>query len=138
MTRPCKLLARMEDYLIANVALMVGLVFKRTRVFHNDMFIAGDCLLVEVAMCEEGHMFCKDCLRRGAGVQIGDQNTQISCLTNCGSTFSLAVLQTNLPPTVFSRYLPFSETFRISLNSWLFFAQVTPKTTIGGDSGSWS
>jgi len=65
----------------------------------------GDCLLSEAATCEEGHMFCKDCLRRGAGVQIGDQKTQISCLIACGSTFPLTVLQSKLSSLVFSRLL---------------------------------
>jgi len=65
----------------------------------------GDCLLTEVAMCEKGHMFCKDCIRRGSGVQIGDQKTMIGCLADCKSTFSLTVLKKYLSPNIFSRLL---------------------------------
>ena len=65
----------------------------------------GDCLLAEVAMCDAGHMFCRDCLRRGANVQIGDQKTQIDCLSSCDEKFPLQLLQATLRPNVFSRLL---------------------------------
>jgi len=78
---------------------------KTGSLFECQCCFDGDCLLTEVAMCEEGHMFCKECIRRGAGVQIGDQKTGISCLTQCDASFSLAVLKVNLSATVFSRLL---------------------------------
>jgi len=78
---------------------------KTGGLFDCECCFDGDCLLTEIAMCEEGHMFCKDCIRRGSGVQIGDQKTQIGCLAECSSTFSLTVLKKYLSPNVFSRLL---------------------------------
>lgn len=65
----------------------------------------SDCLVAEVAMCEAGCMFCRDCVRRGAEVQIGDSKATISCLLSCGENFPLAVLQTLLPPQMYSKVL---------------------------------
>jgi len=96
---------RHQEKLEARHTKAVEAARKTGGLFDCQCCFDGDCLLTEVAMCEEGHMFCKDCIKRGSGVQIGDQKTQISCLTDCGSTFPLAVLQANLAPTVFSRLL---------------------------------
>jgi len=62
-----------------------------------------ECLVAEVAMCEAGCMFCRDCVRRGAGVQIGDNKADIACLVKCGENIPLAVLQTVLTSKMYSR-----------------------------------
>merc|ERR1719186_1842917 len=48
-------------------------------------------------------MFCKDCVKRGAEVQIGDSKAIISCLNSCGDNIPLAVLQRLLPASTFSK-----------------------------------
>jgi len=65
----------------------------------------SDCLVGEVAMCEAGCMFCRECVRRGAGVQIGDNKATISCLLGCGEDFPLPVLQMVLPNQMYSKLL---------------------------------
>jgi len=71
--------------------------------FECQICFDSDCLVADVAMCEKGCMFCRDCVRRGAEVQIGDSKSVISCLTNCGDTIPVGVLQVVLPTTMFSK-----------------------------------
>ena len=102
-----KLESKIRDHQ-ANMEVQHNMAVEAARktggLFECECCFDGDCLLTEVAMCEDGrHMFCKDCIRRGSGVQIGDQKTQISCLADCSSTFSLTVLKKILSPNIFSR-----------------------------------
>jgi len=71
--------------------------------FECQVCFDSDCLVAEVAMCDTGCMFCRDCVRRGAEVQIGDSKSAISCLTSCGEDIPMAVLQLVLPNTMFSK-----------------------------------
>ncbi|KAF9917338.1 hypothetical protein BX616_001325 [Lobosporangium transversale] len=42
-----------------------------------------------VAQCEEGHLFCLQCSRRGAEVELGYQRTVLKCMTSgCTAVFS--------------------------------------------------
>lgn len=50
-------------------------------------------------------MFCKDCVARGAEVQMGDNKVPITCLEQCPAKFSMGVLGKALSPVVFSAYL---------------------------------
>ena len=38
-----------------------------------------------------GHMFCRDCVRRGSEVQIGDNKIRINCLQDCQAEIELRV-----------------------------------------------
>jgi len=71
--------------------------------FECQVCFDSDCLVVEVAMCDGGCMFCRDCVRRGSEVQIGDSKSVISCLTGCGENIPVAVLQVVLPATMLSK-----------------------------------
>eukprot|EP00092_Neocalanus_flemingeri_P046553 GFUD01052404.1.p1 GENE.GFUD01052404.1~~GFUD01052404.1.p1 ORF type:complete len:647 (-),score=285.05 GFUD01052404.1:100-2040(-) len=71
--------------------------------FECQICLDSECLVAEVAMCEAGCMFCRDCVRRGAEVQIGDSKSIISCLITCGEDIPLAVLQLVLPAAMFSK-----------------------------------
>merc|ERR1711892_55259 len=59
------------------------------------------CLLVELCMCEESCMFCRECVRRGAEVAIGEGKTVIDCFAGCGSVIGDEILRTVLPIQVF-------------------------------------
>jgi len=76
---------------------------KEGGLFECKVCLDSDCLVVEVVMCEAGCMFCKDCVKRGAEVQIGDSKSIISCLNSCGDNIPLAVLQRLLPASTFSK-----------------------------------
>lgn len=64
-----------------------------------------DVLFEESTVCEEGDIFCKNCVRKGAEVRIGEGHTTFPCLKDCGVYFSLDVLQTVLHESVFSKLL---------------------------------
>nr|CAD7261137.1 unnamed protein product [Timema shepardi] len=64
-----------------------------------------DIILEDMAACNDGHLFCKECVKRGAETQIGDDKTVFPCLTTCEAEFSLKTLQAVLKPSIFSRML---------------------------------
>ncbi|XP_067012881.2 uncharacterized protein [Anabrus simplex] len=66
---------------------------------------AGDVLVEDMAACEAGHLFCKECVLRGTETQIGDGKTTFPCFSDCTSEFSLKTLKDILKPSVFSRLL---------------------------------
>jgi len=64
----------------------------------------NECLLEEVYMCSSDHMFCGDCMRRGAGVQIGDNKVAITCFSeNCDNEFDLVMLKKVLRRKVYDK-----------------------------------
>ena len=71
--------------------------------FECQVCLDSDCLVAEVVMCDKGCMSCKDCVRRGAEVQIGDGKSIISCIISCGDNIPLAALQLVLPAPMFSK-----------------------------------
>jgi hypothetical protein len=62
-----------------------------------------ESLLIEVCMCTAGHMFCPDCVRRGAEVGIGDNKTRINCMQDCTAEIEPRVLERVLKPSIFQR-----------------------------------
>lgn len=57
------------------------------------------------AECNEGHLFCFVCIRRGTEVTLADGAAHVKCFAECQSEFSLVTLQKVLPPTKFSALL---------------------------------
>lgn len=50
----------------------------------------------EMACCENNHVFCKECVKKGCEVKIGEGKLDFPCLTSCEAQFSLQVLQVYL------------------------------------------
>lgn len=50
-------------------------------------------MVEDIACCEAGHIFCKDCVRKGCEVVIGQGKLHFPCLEMCDSYFSLQILQ---------------------------------------------
>lgn len=47
----------------------------------------------DIYECENGCIFCKNCIRRGTEVAFGDGKLEFVCLNSCSSFFSLRTLQ---------------------------------------------
>merc|ERR1719510_1832689 len=55
------------------------------------------CLDMEMLACLKGHLFCKECIKRGSDVAIGDGKASLSCFfEGCNSLFDLKVLNNAL------------------------------------------
>ncbi|PSN43918.1 hypothetical protein C0J52_03662 [Blattella germanica] len=67
--------------------------------FNNEL------LDLEVDTCTEGHIFCKECIKKSAEIAISEGRCHFLCLTNCLAEFSLRVIQGLLKPTVFSKMI---------------------------------
>ncbi|KAJ9582255.1 hypothetical protein L9F63_003384 [Diploptera punctata] len=65
----------------------------------------NELLDTDVATCMDGHIFCKQCIKRSAEIDIGDGSCYFSCLTSCKAEFSLKIMQLVLNPTTFSKML---------------------------------
>ncbi|XP_011700525.1 PREDICTED: uncharacterized protein LOC105457516 isoform X2 [Wasmannia auropunctata] len=61
-----------------------------------------ECMPSKCSTCEDGHVFCNTCIIRSTDVVLGDGNTRIDCLIQCGCEFPISVLQRVLLPTKFS------------------------------------
>uniref|UniRef100_A0A1B6F327 RING-type domain-containing protein n=1 Tax=Cuerna arida TaxID=1464854 RepID=A0A1B6F327_9HEMI len=59
----------------------------------------------DCAACNEGDLFCKSCILKSTAIRIGDGCTTFPCLLDCGSHFSLHLLQNLLEARVFSKLL---------------------------------
>jgi len=59
----------------------------------------------ELLPCKGGHVYCKECVNRGANVAIGDGKTIIQCLGQCEEEIGWKELQQALPPNVLSKLL---------------------------------
>ena len=66
---------------------------KTGALFECQVCYDEDCLLRDVAMCETGYLLCRECVRRGAGVAIGDGKSDIECLAGCGARMGDDVLR---------------------------------------------
>eukprot|EP00088_Acartia_fossae_P053664 TRINITY_DN6122_c0_g1_i5.p1 TRINITY_DN6122_c0_g1~~TRINITY_DN6122_c0_g1_i5.p1 ORF type:complete len:740 (+),score=192.63 TRINITY_DN6122_c0_g1_i5:286-2220(+) len=64
-----------------------------------------ECLLDEMCTCaaEKFHMFCRDCVRRGAEAQIGENKTRITCFQDCQGEIELRVLKNVLKPKIYEK-----------------------------------
>lgn len=62
----------------------------------------AECVPSKCCNCDNGHIFCNECVINGTNAILGDGDTHIKCFANCGSEFSLSFLQTILAPTTFS------------------------------------
>ena len=49
---------------------------------------SADCLLEDMIPCKAGHLYCRDCIKRGTSVAIGDGKTVIQCLGHCQEEIS--------------------------------------------------
>lgn len=63
--------------------------------------------------CNEGHVFCHECIIRGTESALADAEAHVRCFTDCQSEFSLATLQKVLPPTKFSALLQKRQTAEV-------------------------
>ncbi|KAF2886030.1 hypothetical protein ILUMI_20143, partial [Ignelater luminosus] len=57
----------------------------------------------DIYKCENGCVFCKNCVRSGAEVAFGDGKLDFVCLNNYTSHFNLQTLQAVLNPKMFSK-----------------------------------
>ena len=62
-------------------------------------------MLEDTLSCPEGHLFCKECIRRSAEEVVGQGRVNFSCLTDCQSEFSTNTLQQVLTSKMFSLVL---------------------------------
>ncbi|XP_015178852.1 PREDICTED: uncharacterized protein LOC107067667 [Polistes dominula] len=61
-----------------------------------------ECMPSKCSSCDNGHIFCNDCIIKGTNLKLAESETHIYCFVNCTSEFSLSILQNVLPPTTFS------------------------------------
>ena len=66
---------------------------------------SADCLPEDMISCKGGHLYCKECISRGASVAIGDGKTVIECLGHCTEEIGWQELQKVLTPNVLSKLL---------------------------------
>lgn len=52
--------------------------------------------------CEDGHLFCSNCIVRSTELILAEGKAHINCLLDCGNEFPLSILQKVLSPTKFS------------------------------------
>ncbi|KAF9984449.1 hypothetical protein BGZ75_003960 [Mortierella antarctica] len=76
----------------------------------NELIECGCCFDEvapnRVAQCEDGHLFCMECSRRGAEVEIGYQRTVLKCMSaGCKSAFTDSEAIKFLPSAVFKGLL---------------------------------
>ncbi|XP_069117646.1 uncharacterized protein [Argopecten irradians] len=63
----------------------------------------NECMIEDMASCQDGHLFCKDCIKRSSEVAIGDGLCVFPCFTDdCKYQFPLPVLQEVMSPNMFS------------------------------------
>ncbi|XP_043248721.1 uncharacterized protein DDB_G0292642-like isoform X2 [Colletes gigas] len=62
----------------------------------------NECMPCKCSTCDDGHIFCNSCIRRGIETKLANGETNTSCFINCVGEFRLSTLQKILPPTLFS------------------------------------
>ncbi|XP_067009558.2 E3 ubiquitin-protein ligase RNF216 [Anabrus simplex] len=80
-------------------AKAAGTLLECACCFNNEL------LPEDVTTCSSGHLFCVECVTRGAEAWIGEGRTRFPCYVECTGEFSLTTLQCVLKPTVFSSLL---------------------------------
>lgn len=102
----CQYRQQIVDYL-AEQTLLKNLKLEEARK-RGELLECGccyddECLFEDMAACADGHIFCKECVRRSSEAAIGEGKTKFLCLSgNCESEFPLSTLQDLLSPTTFS------------------------------------
>ncbi|XP_063221965.1 uncharacterized protein LOC134530755 [Bacillus rossius redtenbacheri] len=97
-----------EDY-IKNKESAKKAAFEEAKL-RNELLECACCgndevLLQDIGTCNEGHLFCRECIQRGVEVAIGDCKTTFTCFTECDSEFSLKTLQKFLKASLLSKVL---------------------------------
>ncbi|XP_076649255.1 uncharacterized protein LOC143357015 [Halictus rubicundus] len=75
---------------------------------NNELWICencydNECMPSKCFTCNDGHIFCKNCINVAVKVELGKGNVHIKCFSlNCNEIFSCSTLQKALPPTQFS------------------------------------
>ncbi|KAK6181366.1 hypothetical protein SNE40_009232 [Patella caerulea] len=65
-----------------------------------------EVLFEDMATCADGHLFCKECVKRSTEAAFGDAKTKFPCLTGtCEHDIPLSVLQSIVPPNLFSNII---------------------------------
>ncbi|ESO86150.1 hypothetical protein LOTGIDRAFT_129699, partial [Lottia gigantea] len=78
---------------------------------NGELYECGCCfddevLFEDMATCADGHLFCKECIRRSTEAAIGDAKVKFPCLTgSCEHDIPLSVLQNIVSPNLFSNIL---------------------------------
>ena len=78
---------------------------KEGKLFQCPICYDEECLLEETVQCSNGCLFCPDCVKRGAKVQIGENKAAISCLLSCGENIPTRTLEQLLPRLIFSKLM---------------------------------
>ena len=78
---------------------------KDGKLFQCPVCYDEDCLLEETVQCGGGCLYCPDCVRRGAKVQLGENKAAISCLLSCGEDIPTKTLEQLLPSLLYTKLL---------------------------------
>ncbi|KAK2585538.1 hypothetical protein KPH14_010180 [Odynerus spinipes] len=62
----------------------------------------NECMPSKCSNCDNGHIFCNNCIMKGVEMKLAESETHIYCFTSCTSEFNLSMLQKVLSPTTFS------------------------------------
>jgi len=76
----------------------------------GELLVCGCCftddlLRDEMLHCEEGHMFCRTCLKSHANIIIGEQKVTFPCLQECNSQFSYETIKQVVKTPVYEKLL---------------------------------
>ncbi|XP_071445941.1 uncharacterized protein [Hetaerina americana] len=75
----------------------------------NELLTCNCCfddelLTEDMSSCSDGHLFCIQCVKKGAEVLIGDGKVTFPCMQeDCKAVFSLPTLQGILAPSIFGK-----------------------------------
>ncbi|XP_071079624.1 uncharacterized protein [Haliotis cracherodii] len=78
---------------------------------NSELYECGCCfddelLFEDLSACADGHLFCRECIRRSTESALGEGKTKFPCLTGeCEYDIPLTVLQEVLTSAMFSRML---------------------------------
>ena len=78
---------------------------KAGKLFECPVCCDEDCLLEETVQCAGGCLYCPDCVKRGARVQLGENKAAISCLLACGENIPTNTLEQLLPRLLYTKLM---------------------------------
>lgn len=83
----------------------------KTSVVDDGGLVECACCYAELpfelmSQCNEAHLFCHSCIRRYAGIQLGEGNTRLACMhiSGCEALLPVGELRRLLPANVFALY----------------------------------
>ncbi|XP_041354024.1 uncharacterized protein LOC121371875 isoform X2 [Gigantopelta aegis] len=86
--------------------LQVLLAKEKGELYECGCCFDDECLFEDLFACADGHLFCKECVRRSTETALGEGKTRFPCLTGaCDHDVPLSSLQLLLPSSLFSRLL---------------------------------